>query len=106
MEHGIVATEATIAERPVPPKRRLSFPMLMLRMVSNPVASWGEDFYGERVVVYRALGVQTARLCPGLRRFLLARTRTLERRWRRHTEDRQGHDGRHLAGPARYGAWR
>jgi len=59
MEHGIIATEATIAERPVPPKRRLSFPMLMLRMVSNPVASWGEDFYDERVVVYRWLGLQT-----------------------------------------------
>jgi cytochrome P450 len=59
MEHRIIAVKATIAERPVLPKRRLSFPLLMLRMVSNPVASWGEDFYDEKVVVYRWLGLQT-----------------------------------------------
>ena len=51
---------ATIAERPVPPKGRLSFPMLMLRMIGNPVASWGEDFYDEPMVVYRWLGLETA----------------------------------------------
>ena len=55
-----MATDTTIAERPVPPKGRLSFPKLMLRMVSNPVASWGEDFYDEPMVVYRWLGLETA----------------------------------------------
>lgn len=55
-----MAAEATIVERPVPSKGRLSFPMLMLRMISNPVASWGEDFYHEPIVVYRWLGLETA----------------------------------------------
>src|SRR3990170_1263941 len=53
MEH------ATIAERPVPPKGRLSFPMLMLRMIGNPVGSWGEDFYEEPLVRYQWLGLET-----------------------------------------------
>jgi hypothetical protein len=48
-----MVTDATIAERPVPPNGRPSFPMLMLRMIGNPVASWGEDFYEEPVVRYR-----------------------------------------------------
>jgi cytochrome P450 len=30
--------------------------MLMLRMIGNPVASWGEDFYEEPVIRYRWLG--------------------------------------------------
>jgi cytochrome P450 len=51
-----MTTDATIAERPVPPKGRPSFPMLMLRMIGNPVASWGEDFYEEPVVRYQWLG--------------------------------------------------
>ena len=51
-----MAVEATIAERPVPPKGRLSFPALLARMTRNPVASWGEDFYDEAVVPYRFLG--------------------------------------------------
>jgi cytochrome P450 len=51
-----MTTDATIAERPVPPKGRPSFPMLMLRMIGNPVASWGEDFYEELVVRYQWLG--------------------------------------------------
>ena len=55
-----MATDTTIAERPVPPKGRLSFPKLMLRMVSNPVASWSEDFYDEPLVVYRWLGLEIA----------------------------------------------
>jgi cytochrome P450 len=59
MEHGIIATAATIAERPVPPKRRLSFPRLMIRLVGNPIAGWGEDFYAEPVVFYRWLGIET-----------------------------------------------
>ena len=54
-----MATDATIAERPAPPKGRLSFPMLMLRLLGNPVASWGEDFYQEPVVRYRWLGRDT-----------------------------------------------
>jgi cytochrome P450 len=28
-------------------------------MVSNPVASWGEDFYDEPIVIYRNLGLET-----------------------------------------------
>jgi cytochrome P450 len=55
-----MATDATIAERPVPPKGRLSFPMMMLQMLGNPLASWGEDFYEEGVVAYRWLGLETA----------------------------------------------
>ncbi len=54
-----MARDATIAERPAPPKGRLSFPMLMLRMIGNPVASWGEDFYEEPLVRYRWLGLET-----------------------------------------------
>jgi hypothetical protein len=51
-----MARDATIAERPVPPKGRLSFPRLMLRLLGNPVASWGKEFYDEKVVRYRWLG--------------------------------------------------
>ena len=48
-----MARDTIIAEWPVPPKGRLSFPMLILRMIANPVASWGEDFYGQPAVLYR-----------------------------------------------------
>src|SRR5262245_52662803 len=54
-----MAINTTIAERPVPPKGRLSFPMLILRMIANPVASWGEDFYEKPAVLCRWLGLQT-----------------------------------------------
>ena len=54
-----MARDATIVERPAPPKGRLSFPMLMLRMIGNPVASWGEDFYEGPLVRYRWLGLET-----------------------------------------------
>ncbi len=54
-----MAREAIIEERPAPPKGRLSFPMLMLRILGNPVASWGEDFYEEGIVAYRWLGLET-----------------------------------------------
>jgi hypothetical protein len=54
-----MARDTIIAERPVPPKGRLSFPMLILHMIANPVASWGEDFYEEPAVLYRWLGLQT-----------------------------------------------
>jgi cytochrome P450 len=33
--------------------------MLMLRMIGNPVGSWGEDFYEEPLVRYRWLGLET-----------------------------------------------
>jgi cytochrome P450 len=33
--------------------------MLMLRMIGNPVASWGEDFYEEPLARYRWLGLET-----------------------------------------------
>jgi len=54
-----MSRDATIAERPAPPKGRLSFPMLMLRMIGNPVASWGEDFYEEPLARYGWLGLET-----------------------------------------------
>ncbi len=54
-----MARETIIAELPIPPKGRLSFPMLILRMIANPVASWGEDFYEKPAVLYRWLGLQT-----------------------------------------------
>lgn len=54
-----MARDATIAERAAPPKGRLSFPGLMLRMIGNPVASWGEDFYREPLILYRWLGLET-----------------------------------------------
>jgi hypothetical protein len=45
MEARIMTRAATIAEWPVPPKRRLAFPRLILRMIGNPIAGWSEDFY-------------------------------------------------------------
>ncbi|MGZ5850730.1 MAG: cytochrome P450 [Methyloceanibacter sp.] len=52
--------KATIPLLATPPKRRLSFPRLVLAMLRNPVASWAEDFYDEPIVVYRTLGLDTA----------------------------------------------
>ncbi|MGC1347744.1 MAG: hypothetical protein WA863_16995 [Methyloceanibacter sp.] len=49
----------TIVEVPKPPRGRLPFLRLLARLVSNPVASWGEDFYDAPIVVYRDLGLQT-----------------------------------------------
>ena len=49
----------TIAEWPVPPKRRLAFPWLILKMIRNPVGSWSEDFYREKLIVYRWLGLES-----------------------------------------------
>jgi cytochrome P450 len=51
---------ASIAEWPIPPKRRLVFPRLILRMIRNPVECWSEDFYREKLVVYRWLGIESA----------------------------------------------
>jgi hypothetical protein len=32
----------------------------LLRMLGNPVGSWGEDFYQESIVSYRFLGLEAA----------------------------------------------
>ncbi len=54
-----MALDATIVEVPKPPAGRLPFLMLLARVVSNPVASWGRDFYEEPIVVYDEFGLQT-----------------------------------------------
>jgi hypothetical protein len=54
-----MALDATIVEVPKPPAGRLPFLRLLARLVSNPVASWGEDFYDESIVVYDDFGLQT-----------------------------------------------
>jgi cytochrome P450 len=59
MCHELMAMPETIPLLPVPPKRRLSFPLLILKTISNPIASWSQDFYDEPVVVYRSLGIET-----------------------------------------------
>ena len=52
-------SDATIVEVPRPPAGRLPFLQLLARVVSNPVGSWGRDFYSEPVVVYDDFGLQT-----------------------------------------------
>ena len=59
MCHGTIALDATIVEVPKPPAGRLPFLRVLARLVSNPVASWGEDFYDEPIVVYRDFGLET-----------------------------------------------
>ena len=59
MCHELMAMPETIPLLPVPPKRRLSFPLLILKTISNPIASWSQDFYDEPVVFYRSLGIET-----------------------------------------------
>jgi hypothetical protein len=54
-----MALDASIVEVPKPPAGRLPFLRLLARLVSNPVASWGEDFYDEPIVVYRDFGLET-----------------------------------------------
>ena len=54
-----MASDMTIVEVPKPPRGRLPFLRLLARLVSNPVASWGEDFYDAPIVVYRNFGLQT-----------------------------------------------
>jgi cytochrome P450 len=54
-----MASDATIVEVPRPPAGRLPFLLLLARVVSNPVASWGRDFYSEPIVVYDDFGLQT-----------------------------------------------
>ena len=55
-----MALDATIVEVPKPPPGRLPFLLLLARVVSNPVASWGRDFYEEPIIVYNDFGFQTA----------------------------------------------
>ena len=52
-------SDATIVEVPRPPAGRLPFLRLLARVVSNPVGSWGEDFYDEPIVDYDDFGLQT-----------------------------------------------
>lgn len=59
MTQSIAPRPASIAEWPLPPKRRLSLPRLILKMIGNPVACWSEDFYDEPVIAYRWLGIET-----------------------------------------------
>ena len=49
-----------IQDLPAPPKGRLSFPRLLIRFVSNPIAAWGTDFFEEPLVFYRWMGIETA----------------------------------------------
>jgi len=58
MQQSTMSRAATIAEWPLPPKRRLAFPWLILKMIGNPVASWSEDFYDEPVVFNAALSTR------------------------------------------------
>jgi cytochrome P450 len=55
-----MTSDATIVEMPEPPAGRLPFLLLLARVVSNPVASWGRDFYEEPIVVYDKFGLRTA----------------------------------------------
>ena len=67
-----MALDATIVEVPKPPAGRLPFLRLLPRLVSNPVASWGEDFYDEPIVVYRDFGLETVFVTePGLAQQIL-----------------------------------
>jgi hypothetical protein len=50
-----MASDATIVEVPRPPAGRLPFPLLILRTIGNPVASWAQDFYDEPVVIQQIL---------------------------------------------------
>jgi hypothetical protein len=47
-----MALDSSITEMPQPPSGRLPFLLLLACVVSNPVSSWGRDFYAEPMVVY------------------------------------------------------
>jgi hypothetical protein len=47
-----MALDSSITEMPQPPSGRLPFLLLLACVVSNPVGSWGRDFYAEPMVVY------------------------------------------------------
>jgi cytochrome P450 len=51
---------AQIPEVPRPPRSRLPLALLILKMISNPVGSWANEFYDESVVLYRTLGLNIA----------------------------------------------
>lgn len=53
-----MASDATITEVPRPPAGRLPFLLLLARVISNPLGSWGRDFYAEPTVVYDDFGLQ------------------------------------------------
>jgi hypothetical protein len=50
-----MASDATIVEVPRPPAGRPPSPLLILRTIGNPVASWAQDFYDEPVVIQQIL---------------------------------------------------
>lgn len=54
-----MASDSIIIEVPQPPPGRLPFLVLLARLVTNPLAGWGRDFYDEPIVVYRDLGLDT-----------------------------------------------
>jgi hypothetical protein len=69
-----MALDAIIVEVPKPPAGRLPFLLLLARVASNPVASWGRDFYEEPIVIYDDFGFQTAFVMdPELIQAVLAR---------------------------------
>ena len=55
-----MTSEAIVANLPRPPSGRLAFPLLIARLIGNPIAAWGTDFYEEPLIVYRWMGIETA----------------------------------------------
>jgi cytochrome P450 len=55
-----MTSDAIVANLPRPPSGRLAFPLLIARLIGNPIAAWGTDFYEEPLIVYRWLGIETA----------------------------------------------
>ena len=55
-----MTSDAIVANLPRPPSGRLAFPLLIARLIGNPIAAWGTDFYEEPLIVYRWMGIQTA----------------------------------------------
>jgi cytochrome P450 len=54
-----MARDSIIEEVPQPPPGRLPFLLLIARLLSNPLASWGRDFYQQPLVGYRSFGRDT-----------------------------------------------
>jgi cytochrome P450 len=55
-----MTSDAIVANLPRPPSGRLAFPLLIARLIGNPIAAWGTDFYEEPLIVYRWMGIETA----------------------------------------------
>ena len=55
-----MTSAAIVANLPRPPSGRLAFPLLIARLIGNPIAAWGTDFYEEPLIVYRWMGIETA----------------------------------------------